>query len=136
MSTGRIVNTKRNIVFGLLQVCASYLAPFIIRTVLLYRFGVVYLGLNSLFSSILSILSLMEMGFGSAIVYSLYRPIAEGNQELVCAYLTYYRKIYRAIGFAVLIVGLALMPFLKSLMKDTTMPGNLNVYACYFLCNV
>ena len=69
--SGRIKNTKRNIGYGLLQVIVSQLLPFIVRTILIYRFGVSYLGLNSLFTSVLSVLSLMELGFGTAVVYSL-----------------------------------------------------------------
>ena len=131
--SGRIENTKRNIAFGLLQFIISQIIPFVVRTVLIYRFGTDYLGLNSLFSSILGVLSLMEFGFGTAIVYSMYKPIAEGDTEQICAHLAYYKKIYRLVGFAIAILGLAIMPFLKSLVKDQSMPGNLNIYICYLI---
>lgn len=128
---GRTVNSKRNILYGLLQVIASQVLPFVVRTVLIYRFGVDYLGLNSLFASVLTILSLMELGFGTAVVYSMYKPVAQNNTEQICAYLGYYKRIYRVIGFVVLVFGLVLMPFLKLLIKDPTLPGNLNLYLCY-----
>ena len=79
----------------MIQVGIRQVLPFIVRTILIYRFGVEYLGLNSLFTSILSVLSLMELGFGSAIVYSMYKPIADGDTDQVCAYLEYFRKIYK-----------------------------------------
>ena len=137
MSRGRIINVRRNIIYGLAQVIISQVLPFIVRTVLIYRFGVDYLGLNSLFASILNVLSLMELGFGTAVVYSLYKPIAVGDNKSICAYLAYYRKVYRAIGLAVLLVGLSLMPFLRSLVRDPILPGELNLYLCYviFLAN-
>ena len=130
---GRVKKTKRNILYGFLQVIVSRFLPFISRTILIYRFGVDYLGLSSLFASILSVLSLMELGFGTAVVYSMYKPAAEGDTDQICAYLSYYRKIYRFIGLAILAVGLLLMPFLNQLIHDQLLPGGLNLYICYLL---
>ena len=132
-NSGRIKNTKRNIVYGLLQFAVSQALPFIVRTILIYRFGAEYLGLNSLFTSILGVLSLMDFGLGNAIVYSMYKPIAAGDTEQICAHLAYYRRIYYFIGLAILATGLAVMPFLKDLIKDPSMPGDLNIYVCYLI---
>lgn len=134
---GRTANVKRNILYGFLQFIVSHILPFIVRTILIYRFGVEYLGLNSLFTSVLSVLSLMDLGFGTAVVYSMYKPVAEDDKDQICAYLTCYRKIYHWVGTAILAAGLLLMPFLKYFIKDPSLPGNLNLYICYliFLCN-
>ena len=126
-------NAKRNIFYGLLQFIVSLVLPFAVRTILIYRFGVDYLGLNSLFASVLSVLSLMDLGFGTAVVYSLYKPAAEGNNDQICAYLAYYRRIYRFVGLAIFTAGIILIPFLKSLVKDPILPGNLNIYVCYLI---
>ena len=83
-------NTGRSTFYGLIHRALALLLPFLLRTIVIRRFGAEYLGLNSLFSSVLTVLSLAELGFGSAIVYSLYRPIAEGDDETVCAYLGSY----------------------------------------------
>lgn len=131
--SGRTVNVKRNIVYGLMQFIVSHVFPFIVRTILIYRFGVDYIGLNSLFASILSVLSLMDLGFGTAVVYSMYKPVAEGDTAQICAYLSYYRKMYRLVGVAILAIGLLLMPFLTSFIKDQALPGELNLYVCYIL---
>ena len=131
--SSRTVNTKRNIRFGLLQAVVSQFLPFIVRTILIHRFGVEYLGLNSLFASLLSVLSLMELGFGTAVVYSMYKPVAGNDIDQICAYLAYFRKIYRIIGAAIMAAGLMLMPFLKYLIKDPAMPGGLNLYTCYLI---
>ena len=128
---GRTANVKRNIFYGLIQVVASRILPFISRTILIYRFGAEYLGLNSLFISILSVLSLMELGFGTAIVYCMYKPAAENDTEQICAYLLYYRRIYRFVGLVILILGLLMLLVLKYLIYDSTMPDGLNIYTCY-----
>ena len=131
--SGRKANVKRNIVYGMMQVVVSILLPFIVRTLLIYRWGAEYLGMNGLFTSILSVLSLMELGFGTAVVYSLYRPAAENDIDTICAYLGYFRRIYRFVGMAVLAVGLALIPFLGNLVKDPELPGGLNLTLTYLI---
>ena len=129
----RTKNVKRNVLFGLLQRCVSLLLPFAVRTVLIYRFGAEYLGLNSVFSSILQVLNLAEMGFGSAVTYSMYRPVAEGDRDGICALLNAYRRIYRWIGMFIFCAGIALMPFLPRLIADTRVPGDLNLYLWYLI---
>jgi Na+-driven multidrug efflux pump len=131
--SGRTANVKRNIFYGGMQLVVSRILPFIVRTILIYRFGVEYLGLNSLFTSILNVLSLMELGFGTAVVYSMYKPVADRDIKQICAYLTYYRKIYRFVGITILVAGVILMPFLSGLIKDPELPGglSLNVWMSY-----
>ena len=131
--SGRTDNVKRNISYGIMHTAVSLVLPFIVRTILIYRFGVDYLGINSVFASVLEVLSVMELGFGTAIVYNMYKPVAEGDTGQICAYLSYYRRIYRIIGLMVLAAGLLIIPFLKVLVKDPELPGGLNLYACYFI---
>jgi O-antigen/teichoic acid export membrane protein len=131
--SGRTANVKRNIFYGGMQLVVSRILPFIVRTILIYRFGVEYLGLNSLFTSILNVLSLMELGFGTAVVYSMYKPVADRDIKQICAYLTYYRKIYRFVGITILVAGVILMPFLSGLIKDPELPGGLSLNVCYLI---
>ena len=116
-----------------MQVIVSILLPFIVRTLLIYLWGAEYLGMNGLFTSILSVLSLMEMGFGTAVVYSLYKPAAVNDTDTICAYLSYFRRIYRLVGLSVLAVGLALIPFLGNLVKDPELPGGLSLNLTYLI---
>ena len=132
MSDSRTKNTKRNLISALVQEFAIIFFPFITRTLLLYKLGEEYQGLNGLFTSILSVLNLSDLGFSSAVVYILYKPIAEDNTDQVCAIISYFRKVYRVIGLVVLTVGLVLMPFLPYLIKGTY-PGDINLYALYFV---
>ena len=133
----RTRNVGRNMIFGLLNRCVSLLLPFLVRTVLIYRFGAQYLGMNSLLASIFQVLNLAELGFGTAVVYSLYKPVAEGDKDTVCAYLGTYRKIYRVIGIVIFTVGLAVMPFFPYLLKDNPVPVEMNLFIWYgiFLAN-
>ena len=117
----------------MMQVIVSIVLPFIVRTLLIYRWGAEYLGMNGLFTSILGVLSLMEMGFGTAVVYSLYKPAAVNDTDTICAYLSCFRRIYRCVGLAVLAVGLVLIPFIGNLVKDPELPGGLNLNYTYLI---
>ena len=132
MAESRVRNTNRNILGGIVNRIVMLLLPFIVRTAIIKIFGAEYLGLNSLFSAILNVLSLAELGFGSAMVFSMYKPIAENNVEEVSALLNLYRKIYRIIGSFILIVGLALLPFLDHLIKGTP-PEGMNIHILYVI---
>ena len=127
----RTTNTFRNLGFGFLHKAAALLFPFFIRTLLIYRLGTEYLGLGSLFSSVLQVLNLAELGFGSAVVYCLYRPVAEQDLPLIRSYLKIFRKIYRLIGLIILAAGLLLIPVLPHLIKDPALPGGLDLKCCY-----
>ena len=124
-------NVTRNILFGCVNRFFSLLMPFVVRTVLIYRFGVLFLGLNSLFTSIFQMLNLAELGFGTAVVYSLYKPVAEEDTEKVCAYLGTFRKIYHIIGCVILIASFAFMPFFPDLLKGNAIPEGTNLFIWY-----
>lgn len=132
MKIERTENAVRNIVFGGLLKIFSLLIPFVLRTVMIYTLGVQYLGLSSLFTSILSVLNLAELGVGSAMVYSMYKPIAENDSETICALMKLYRTYYRIIGMIILLIGLCLLPFIPKLIKGTV-PSDINVYILYLM---
>jgi len=119
-------------VWGFGRTMILTLGPFVVRTVLIYALSAEYSGLNSLFSSILSILSLTELGFSNAIVYSMYKPVAEDDKKKICALLNIYKKAYRYIGLIILTAGLAITPFLPKLIKGTV-PGDINLFALYYI---
>ncbi|MEE3325310.1 MAG: hypothetical protein VZR33_08255 [Methanosphaera sp.] len=81
MKFQRTKNAKKGIIFGTVSQVYNIIIPFFIRTVTIYTIGVQYLGLNSLFSSIIQVLNLAELGVGSAMVYSMYKPIAEDDEK-------------------------------------------------------
>ena len=132
MKIDRIGNAKRNIIFGMLSMSISLLLPFFTRTVLIYTLGELYTGLSGLFQSVFQILNIFELGFGVALVYFLYEPIAKDEQEKICAILNYYKRCYKKIGTIVFVVGMCIMPFVPYLIKEQEVP-NINIYFIYFL---
>ena len=85
----RAQNVKKNLIFNVVKYVATLLLQFILRTVLIYYMGAEYLGLNGLFSNILTMLSIFDLGIGSAIVYNLYKPIAKNKIEEITNSLIY-----------------------------------------------
>lgn len=113
----RIQNSKLNILFGFANSFITTILGFVTRSVFIYTLGVNYLGLNGLYTNILSLLSLAELGIGSAITFSLYKPIAEHDNKKIKALMQLYKSAYQKIGIIILVVGLSLVPFLKYLVN-------------------
>ena len=132
MKIQRTKNAGRFIVFNGALTVFNMVVPFVMRTLVLHYLGVTYLGLGGLFHSILSFLSLADLGVGSAMVFSMYKPIAEDDEATICALLRLYRNVYRVIGLFIMAVGLALTPFLPVLVKGDV-PPDMNLYILYFI---
>lgn len=132
MKFERTQNATKNIIAGVSLKLYQIIVPFLMRTVMIYTLGIQYLGLNTLFSSVLQVLNLAELGVGSAMVYSMYRPIVENDRKKICALLQLYRLYYRIIGCAILVIGLAILPFIPNLVKGDV-PDGINLYVLYLL---
>lgn len=130
MEFNRTKNAKRNTLWGMINKIASLLLPFITRTSIIYVLGSEYLGLSSLFTSILTVLNLSELGIGSAIVFSLYKPIADNDQKTINQLINFYKNAYRIIGAAVLLIGASIIPFLNHLIKSDV-PPDINIYILF-----
>lgn len=126
----RVKNARNGIIFGILNNIINIILPFTTRTVIIYKLGTDYLGLSGLFTSILSVLSLTELGVGAAITCVLYKPIAENDIDYVDAILNLYRKIYRIIGISILALSLILVPLLPKLIEGDY-PDNINIYVLF-----
>ena len=105
---------------------------FVCRIIFVRTLATDYLGVNGLFSNILSMLSLAELGISSAIIYALYKPLAENNEEKIASIMNYYRKAYAVIGCFVAVVGLSVMPFLELIIQDPPAIKE-NLYFLYLL---
>ena len=132
MKLERTRNAARNVVFDGTMEIVNMLFPFVIRSVMLQYLGTEYLGLNGLFKSILSFLNLAELGVGSAMVFSMYKPIAEDDTPTICALMRLYRTLYRIIGLAIAVMGLLLMPFLNNLIEGD-LPAGMNLHVLYLM---
>lgn len=128
----RTRNASRNILLGTISKIITLLVPFAVRTILIRVLGVEYIGLGSLFTSILQVLNLAELGISSAIVFSMYGAIASNDDSLICQLLALYKKVYRIIGIIVLIAGCVVAPFLGFLISGDV-PADVNIYLLYFV---
>jgi len=118
MAKSRLENVFRNSGASLLNRIVTILINFIIRTLFIRALGNEYTGISSLFTDILHVLSLVEMGLDVSMVYALYKPIAEKDEKHIAALMNFYRVAFTLIGISVLVFGLACVPFLQYIVKD------------------
>ena len=118
----RLENTGKNFAYSLLYTVLTAVTSFVSRSVFIYTVGVSYLGANSLFTNILSMLSLTELGLSSAICFSLYAPLAKNDIDTIKSIMRFYKKAYRVIAVVITVIGMSLIPFLDNLIKD---PGDI-----------
>lgn len=109
---------------------------FITRSVFIYFLGKSYLGVNSLFTSIIGVLSLSELGIGGAIVYSLYKPLAEDDHVKIKSLIVLYKKIYRIIGLTIAGLGLLLLPFIPEITNHSQLPHLTLIYLLFLFNSV
>ena len=125
----------RNFAFGIGGYAFSQLVNFAYRTLFIYVLGVTYLGIQGLFSNVLSILSLAELGVASTITFSLYAPLAERNWKKTAATMNLLAFIYKIMGAVVAVAGLSLLPFLDVFIKDRPDINNLGIIYLMFLAD-
>lgn len=117
---------------GFISKLYQLIVPFFMRTAMIYLMGVQYLGLNSLFTSVLQVLNLAELGVGTAMVFSMYKPIAEDDEVTICALMKLYRVYYRVIGLVIAVAGATITPFIPKLISGDV-PEDVNIYVLYLL---
>lgn len=127
MKLARTQNTIRNTMWGAVYRMVTLLGPFVVKTILTKKLGLEYAGLNGLFTSILTVLNLANLGFSSALVFTMYKAVVDDNKDALCAMMNFFRKVYRIVGFAILGIGLCIMPFLDKLIKSDC-PADINIY--------
>lgn len=125
----------KNISVTMIEQILYNIFSFICRTVFIYTLGKEYLGFNGLFSDILSLLSLAELGIGTAILYSMYKPTAENNFKKISALLQYYKKLYLKIGCIIFALGICLIPFLNFFISGISYTKELIVIYILYLTN-
>jgi O-antigen/teichoic acid export membrane protein len=118
-TNARTTNSMKNIFSGFVGQLIQTILGFISRTIFIKYLGAEYLGVSGLFSNILGLLSLAELGVGSAITFSLYKPIADNNKTKIAALMNLYGKAYNAIGIFIGIVGITFIPFIDDIIKNT-----------------
>lgn len=135
METSRTDYVKKNIFYSYISTIITSLFSIICRTIFVYTLGADYLGVSGLFANVLGVLSFTELGIGSAIVFSLYKPIAEGDKEKIKSLLALYKKAYRLIALIVTVIGIVLVPFLGYLVNTDIPIAEIRLFYYIFLFN-
>lgn len=128
----------KNIAFGYLSNIVVTILGFVLRTIFIYKLDKTLLGINGLYTDILSVLSLADLGLGTAMNYSLYVPVARRDYQKIAAYMRMFKKAYRYIALVVAGLGMLLIPFLQYIIKDagTVSPSQLKLYYIIFLVSI
>lgn len=129
----RTSNIAKNIITSVITQVLTLIFAFVSRTVFIHLLGKELLGIDGLFTSILTIFSLVELGIGNALIFSLYAPIAKNDVYKSQQYLTLYKKAYHCIFAVILIIGLTLLPFLQNIIKVDISDLGINIYVIYIL---
>ena len=121
----RSENSIKSVITATITSIVTILIGFITQSIFVKTLGNEYLGINGLYTNILSMLAIAELGFGSAIIVNLYRPVAKGNTEKIKTLMYFYKIIYRIIAVIVAVLGMILLPFLKYIVGDISININL-----------
>ena len=132
MTSNRAAASIKNSSFSIITQVLTVVINFVVKTIFIYTLGSEYLGINGLFSNIITMLSLADLGLGIAIPYSLYKPLSTEDHEKIKSLMYFYKRIYNIIGIAVLMIGFSITPFLPFLIKE--MPENIpHIYLIYMM---
>lgn len=135
MTASRKKNVFLNVVFGYAAQVGIILLSFIGRKIFLNYLSVDYLGINGLYSNILTILSLPELGLDSAVVFFLYKPVADGNEAMIGSYVRYFKRVYFILAACIFCIGICMVPFLPFIVKSELNTLDLRIYYILFLLN-
>ncbi len=132
----RTKNSIRNTLIAFLMSIATIFIGLIAQSVFIGTLGTEYLGINGLFTSIVSMLALVELGLGSAIYFHLYKPISEKDTVKVQSIVNFYKKCYRLIALAVFSLGILVIPLLSSIVGETNIAESIYIIYLLFLLDV
>lgn len=128
----RVNKSMKNLIFALIKYLTLTVLTFVVRAIFARKLDAAYLGVNGLFTNILSVLSIVELGVGSSIVYSMYKVVANDDKEQINSLLYLYKKIYLIIATIIITIGFSLMPFLPYLVDTSEIPS-INIYIAYLI---
>lgn len=132
---GRVENSIKNSSFGIIAQVSNILLGLLVRTFFIHNLSKAYLGANGLFTNVLTMLSLAEMGVGAAIVYNMYKPIANNDYKQIARLMNLYKKAYSIIGCIVAVIGVCLIPFLPFIIKGDSGIKNITLIYILYLAN-
>lgn len=129
----RVKSSFKNMTFSIIANILTRLIGIILQTIFIKTLGTEYLGLNGLFANVIAMLAMAELGIGSAIIFKLYKPIADNNIEEIKALMNFYKNCYRIIAIVVLGIGLVIIPWLGIFVDINSVTVDVNVYIVYLM---
>lgn len=133
MKSERKKSSFKNMITAVSSNVLTIIVGLVAQAVFIKILGSEYLGLNGLFSNVISMLGIVELGMGSAIIYNMYKPIAENNHEKIKSLMQFYKKSYRIITLIISIIGIMIIPFIKYIVDIESVTVGINVYLVYIL---
>lgn len=118
---------------GIIEQFVAIVSVFVYRTLFLSILTKEYLGIEGLFTNILQLFSLAELGIGSAILFRMYKPFAEKDADKISAYVQFFKNVYNGIAGLILLVAACLYPFITSLVDASEVPSDVNLQRIYIL---
>ncbi len=132
----RTKNSVKNTIFSMLSNLVAILIGFLAQAVFIQILGIEYLGVNGLFTNIISMLGIVELGVGSAIIYNLYQPIEKKDKKTIKSLMRFYQKAYHIIAIIVFILGICVLPFLNFFVGEVHLDLNLQVIYFLFIIDI
>lgn len=129
----RTGNSIRNTIGAVASNLTTILINFVAQAIFLKILGVEYSGINGLFSNILTMLGIVEMGLGNAIIFNLYKPIVNNEKEKIKSLMKFYKSSYNIIAIIVAVIGISLIPFLSTIVGEIKANVNINIIYLFFL---
>ena len=133
MKSERKKSSFKNMITAVSSNVLTIIVGLVAQAIFIKILGSEYLGLNGLFSNVISMLGIVELGMGSAIIYNMYKPIAEENHEKIKSLMQFYKKSYRIITLIISIIGIMIIPFIKYIVDIESVTVGINVYLVYIL---
>ena len=133
MKSERKKSSIKNMITAVGSNIITIIVGLVAQAIFIKILGSEYLGLNGLFSNIISMLGIVELGIGSAIIYNMYKPIAEKDTEKIKSLMKFYKKSYNIITFIIACIGILIIPFIKYIVDIKSVTADINVYIVYLL---
>ena len=132
----RTKNSIKNTIVSFSSNLLTIVIGLIAQGIFIKILGSEYLGINGLFSNIISMLGIVELGVGSAIIYHLYKPIVEEDIKKVKALMNFYKKCYTIIALIILTIGLMITPYLNLFIEEVTIDINISLVYILFIIEI
>lgn len=129
----RIKNALLNYTTGIVIQLVTLILSFVSRTIFINVLGVSYLGVNGLMINVMAMLSIAELGIGTAITFSLYKPLSIKDTKKISLLMNFYKMAYRIIGIIIFLVGIFLLIFIDTIVRDSGDVENLKLIMFLFV---